>query len=62
MDDSNYSGVMSTLRSKDPQKKVKMFREFDTKGSGSVPDPWYSGRFDEVFDIVDRTIKNMIEL
>lgn len=53
---------MSTLRSKDPQKKVKMFREFDTKGSGSVPDPWYSGRFDEVFDIVDRTIKNMIEL
>lgn len=62
MDESNTAEVMSRLRGKDPEKKIMLFRTFDKNGNGAVPDPYYTDRFDQVFDIVDRTIMNMIEL
>lgn len=61
MDSSNYDDVMREI-GKDPLKKVRMFRDFDPQGKGDVPDPYYTGGFDKVFDIVDRTIKNIINL
>jgi len=35
--------------------KVRLFRSFDPEGEGDVPDPYYEGKFDEVYTIILRT-------
>ncbi len=37
-------------------------RHYDPKGKGEVPDPYYGGEqgFQEVFDILDRSIENFL--
>jgi protein-tyrosine phosphatase len=37
-------------------------REFDPAGKGEVPDPYYGGEkgFQEVFDILNRTMDNFL--
>ena len=62
MDESNKSDILSELKGKDPLKKIHLFRDFDPEGTGETPDPYYDNRYDIVFDIVDRTVKNMIKL
>ena len=62
MDSSNYRDIMDELGGKDPKHKVRMFRDFDPQGNGDVPDPYYSGGFGKVFDIINRTCANMIDL
>jgi protein-tyrosine phosphatase len=42
--------------------KVAMMRTFDPQGPGEVPDPYHGKEkdFQEVFDILDRTMDNLI--
>ena len=62
MDNDNYDSTMSEFNNNDPDHKVRMFRDFDPEGTGNVPDPYYSGGFDNVYKFVRRTCENMIEL
>lgn len=57
MDESNFK---NTLRVAGPHKaKVKLMRLFDPNGGGEVPDPYYGEEkdFQNVFDILERSIE-----
>jgi len=62
MDSQNYRNVTAFS---DPahHPKVVMMRSFDPAGTGDVPDPYYGDEddFQEVFEILDRTVESFIE-
>lgn len=63
MDDANYEDVVSLTPSSSKSKVLKM-RHFDAQGKDEdVPDPYYGGEqgFQEVFDILDRSIEELID-
>ncbi|MBT1702767.1 low molecular weight protein-tyrosine-phosphatase [Chryseosolibacter indicus] len=62
MDSSNFQNILRLPNSKNLQHKVKMMRDFDPFGEGDVPDPYFGGEtgFQEVFDILDRSMENLI--
>lgn len=62
MDSSNFQNILR-LSTESNRAKIKMMRDFDPKGKGDVPDPYYGGDkdFDEVFEILDRSIEVLIE-
>ena len=64
MDKNNYKDVRSLTTNEDLLKHVYMFRQFDPVECGDVPDPYYGGQkgFDTVFDIADRTCRNILDL
>lgn len=62
MDESNRSNMMVEMRG-NTQNEVMLMRDFDPSGQGKdVPDPWYGGMggFDDVYDILDRSIEEFI--
>ena len=61
MDASNYRNILR-VGSQEFHHKVKMLRDFDPQGRGDVPDPYYGTHrdFDEVFEILDRSIRNLL--
>ena len=61
MDASNQQNMSREIG--DNQTEVYLMRDFDPIEKGDVPDPYYGGigGFDEVFDILDRSIENFIE-
>ena len=64
MDASNLSNILKLPNASDYAGKIMLMREFDPKGKGSeVPDPYFGGEdgFQEVFEILDRTMVNFIE-
>eukprot|EP00768_Dysnectes_brevis_P006309 gnl/Dysnectes_brevis/4914_a6827_658.p2 GENE.gnl/Dysnectes_brevis/4914_a6827_658~~gnl/Dysnectes_brevis/4914_a6827_658.p2 ORF type:complete len:159 (+),score=53.79 gnl/Dysnectes_brevis/4914_a6827_658:459-935(+) len=62
MDEHNRSDVMHELgRKGDPAGKVRMFREWDPAGMGEVPDPYFEGGFDGVYDCVERTAEGLLQ-
>jgi len=62
MDGSNFQNILR-LSNESNRSKVKMMRDFDPLGKGDVPDPYYGGDkdFDEVFEILDRSIEVLIQ-
>lgn len=62
MDKSNLNNILQLANDASHLKKVKLVREYDPNGQGEVPDPYYGTDkdFQEVFDILDRTIENLI--
>ena len=58
MDQSNYKNILRLAASNRFAQKVKLMRDFDPKGKGEVPDPFFGGEkvFQEVFDILDRSL------
>jgi protein-tyrosine phosphatase len=63
MDRSNYTNIMRLPGSDAFAYKVQLMREFDpAEKGGEVPDPYYGGEkgFQEVFDILDRTMESFI--
>jgi protein-tyrosine phosphatase len=62
MDRSNYNNILRLPESGQFASKVKMMRDFDPVSPGEVPDPYYGGEkgFQEVFDILNRTMDNFI--
>jgi len=63
MDKSNLNNILQLSNDTSHLKKVKLVREYDPNGQGEVPDPYYGTDkdFQEVFDILDRTIENLID-
>lgn len=62
MDRQNLRDILS-LSSATNNKKVKLMRDFDPKGNGDVPDPYYGTLrdFEEVFDMLDRCMPSLLE-
>ena len=59
MDDSNYSDVSYMGEAKGVFQKMT---DYDPSlGYNEVPDPYYTGKFDEVFSLVDRLSDKMLE-
>jgi len=63
MDNSNYSTILRLSNGNVPKAHIGMIRDFDPimKG-GEVPDPYFGGErgFQEVFEMLDRSIENLI--
>lgn len=63
MDNSNYNNILRLPGSAAYAHKVQLMRNFDPAGKGEVPDPYYGGEegFQEVFDILDRTMERLLD-
>lgn len=63
MDKTNYSTIYQMRNAAGHSRKISLLREYDPLGHGEVPDPYYGGEkgFQEVFDILERSIENFIE-
>lgn len=64
MDRDNYSDVLALAKNSGQQRKVHMLREWDPHGGefSSVPDPYYGGKegFNEVYQVIDRSVQNLV--
>ncbi|MTI30389.1 low molecular weight protein-tyrosine-phosphatase [Xanthovirga aplysinae] len=64
MDSSNFEHIVS-MENKDQEFKLFRMREFDPKSNGKldVPDPYFGGEggFEEVFQILDRSLSNYLD-
>lgn len=62
MDRSNHNNILQLTDDQTQRNKVKLMREFDTEEGEEVPDPYYGGEdgFQEVFDILDRSMDGFI--
>lgn len=64
MDESNKDNLLRLHGADKFRDKIKLMRTFDTKNRGAdVPDPYYGSEkdFQEVFEILDRSMKGFIE-
>jgi protein-tyrosine phosphatase len=67
MDRSNETNVLRLATSPVHRAKVALFRSYDplaeSEGASGleVPDPYYTGEFDRVFDICARTSKSLCD-
>jgi protein-tyrosine phosphatase len=62
MDKSNHHNILSLQNAQVHKHKIRLMREFDPVSKGEVPDPYYGTEkdFQEVFDILDRTMEDFI--
>lgn len=62
MDQRNYENILTLSTAGVNQHKIKLMREFDPHEQGEVPDPYWGGdeEFQNVFEILDRSIESMI--
>lgn len=62
MDRSNYHNILQLKNGSQYTSKIKLLREFDSIAGDEVPDPYYGNEdgFQEVFDILDRSIAGFI--
>jgi protein-tyrosine phosphatase len=64
MDQSNMNNILRLTNSADHKGKVALMRDFDPLHKGAeVPDPYFGGEdgFQNVFEILDRTLDNFID-
>lgn len=63
MDKSNYQNILRLPDGARNKGKVQLMRDYDPTAKGEVPDPYYGGEkgFQEVFDILDRSIDKFID-
>jgi protein-tyrosine phosphatase len=62
MDASNYRDIIS-LSEKKHRDKIKLVLNYVYPGQNrQVPDPYYTGSFQEVYDLLDQAMDRMIEL
>lgn len=64
MDKSNYQNIFKLANAEENAEKIMLMRHFDPEeNGGEVPDPYYGGEngFQEVFDILDRSVGNFLE-
>jgi protein-tyrosine phosphatase len=62
MDRNNLDGIWRLPNAASYSQKIKLIRDFDPFGGGEVPDPYYGGEkdFQEVFEMLNRSIENLI--
>lgn len=57
MDTSNYNDVKALARSQDQIDKISMLLNYSHPGLNmSVPDPYYVGSFDDVYDMIEAAV------
>lgn len=64
MDNNNFKNIVRLSDSDNHKQKVFMMRDFEPMGKGKeVPDPYYGNEkeFQEVFDILDRSIDGFLQ-
>ena len=62
MDKSNYSDLMDLSRNSDDSKKIKLFLNIAYPNCNvDVHDPYYDGKFGEVFDVLNEAGDIIIE-
>lgn len=64
MDNENRENILALDNSGEFEDKLVMLRDYDPKpGDGEVPDPYFGGMdgFQNVFDIVKRSCKNLLD-
>jgi protein-tyrosine phosphatase len=63
MDRQNFRDILSLNRDDTYRNKVVMMRDFDTEGSGDVPDPYYDALegFELVYQILWRSSTAMLD-
>ena len=62
MDRSNLRDVLSLDRNSHYTDKVRLLRTFDPSSvDDEIPDPYYSGIFEEVYTIVSRACDSLLE-
>lgn len=63
MDSSNFTNIHRILKDENHKPKIQMMRDYDPQGKGDVPDPYYGGEkgFQEVFEILDRSIDGFLD-
>lgn len=62
MDKSNYSHLMNMAKTSDEIKKIKLFMNFAYPNTNvDVHDPYYDGRFQDVYDILNEAGDKIIE-
>lgn len=63
MDNSNYRNILKIIDDRNLDTKVRLMRDYDPMGKGEVPDPYYGGEkgFQEVFDILNRTMDSFLD-
>ena len=55
------TGHLAELRSLGPHAEVRLMREWDPRGNGSVPDPYYDDDgFEEVLDMIERSCDGLL--
>ncbi|MDP9183603.1 MAG: low molecular weight phosphotyrosine protein phosphatase [Actinomycetota bacterium] len=56
------SGHLMELRSLLPGVDARLLRDWDPRGSGNVPDPYYDGAevFEEVLDMIERSCEGLL--
>ncbi len=61
MDSSNYQDIIKHARNESDKKKVKLILNYSSPGSNkAVPDPYYEGGFDHVFNEIENAIDHLI--
>ena len=62
MDQNNYSNILRLASAKENKHKLRLMRDYDPQGRGDVPDPYYGIEkdFQQVFEILDRSIDELI--
>lgn len=63
MDQENFRELQRLAKSGDHRGKIRLFRDFDPAGRGSVPDPYYGGNrgFHDVYTMVSRTCAVLVD-
>jgi len=62
MDKSNYSELLDLAGNTQNTKKIKLYMNFAYPDSNiDVPDPYYDGRFEEVFSLLNEATDKIIE-
>lgn len=73
MDGGNFRELLGELGGRDPEGKLRMMREYDPEAGGArrgrggsggpapdVPDPYYTGDFEEVYRILLRSCRALL--
>ena len=64
-DESNLRDLRDIAPDQAAREKVKLLRSFDPEavesGDFAVPDPYYDGGFDHVFDVVERACNGLLD-
>ena len=61
MDTNNYNNALKLTQSKQEKSKVKMLLNYSFPNENrAVRDPYYSGGFDYVYDMIRKAVQDMI--
>lgn len=61
MDSENYQNIVQLAKDNSQEDKVKLMLNYAHPGSNmAVPDPYYTGDFQEVYDLLDLACANLI--